>query len=106
MMHPRPRFVFRFFGVLAGTWLAVSAVGAEPVVRFVLPPPPVAPEPVVEEDLFADMAPKIRKQKKVFIGSGESRPLTQFQASYQIKASFLKGTGSVKQIFNAAFSFC
>jgi lipoprotein-anchoring transpeptidase ErfK/SrfK len=49
MMHPRPRFVFRFFGVLAGTWLAVSAVGAEPVVRFVLPPPPVAPEPVVEE---------------------------------------------------------
>jgi hypothetical protein len=25
---------------------------------------------VVEEDLFADMAPKIRKQKKVFIGSG------------------------------------
>jgi hypothetical protein len=53
------------------------------------------PEPVLEEDLFADMAPKIRKQKKVFIGSGESRPLTQFQAIYQIKASFLKGTGSV-----------
>jgi hypothetical protein len=49
MMHPRPRFVFRFFGVLAGTWLAVSAAGAEPVVRFVLPPPPVAPGPEVEE---------------------------------------------------------
>ena len=28
-------------------------------------------EVVVEEDLFADMAPKIRKQKKVFIGAGE-----------------------------------
>jgi len=27
---------------------------------------------VVEEDLFADMAPKIRKQKKIFVGSGQN----------------------------------
>jgi lipoprotein-anchoring transpeptidase ErfK/SrfK len=49
MMPLRLRFVFRFLRFLAGACLAVSAVGAEPVVRFVLPPPPVAPEPVGEE---------------------------------------------------------
>ena len=49
-MQHRLRSIFRFLRAIAGTWLVASAVSAEPVVRFVLPPPPViVPEPVAEE---------------------------------------------------------
>jgi hypothetical protein len=49
-MQHRLRSIFRFLRAIAGACLVASAVSAEPVVRFVLPPPPViVPEPVAEE---------------------------------------------------------
>ena len=49
-MQHNLRSIFWFLRAIAGTWLVASAVSAEPVVRFVLPPPPViVPEPVAEE---------------------------------------------------------